>query len=560
MLWEARETRFADLMESARPPVIDKFFYSRNLKSEEQIQNFLNQKLKDITDPLKIKDMSKAMERLVIANAQKEKILLYADYDMDGSPGLAMGLLVLKKMGFDVRGYQPDRHVEGYGFHFNSIKKFIDEGVSLVITIDVGITDVKTVEELARENIDVIITDHHQVSELGIPKALAVINPNRPDDESGLSYLCGTGVLFYLLMRLKKTLTEKDLLEEEIDLKEYLDLFAIATLTDMVPLIKDNRVLVNHGLLQLSKTNKIGLSQLLKDLELSDRKLGSQDVAIKFTPKLNALTRMDADLKPIDILSLDKQDLAKSLVEKVIAIHKSRVEVQATAEEILNEEIEKQKNNPVFYLADEKIHKGIMGLLATKVTEKLGVPAFVGAISEGIIYGSARLPSGFEGSVLEALKFSEFSLTRFGGHHSAAGFESLVSKSEHLSNLLKKYFLSQPLKTKKNIFDLKISFLELAQFMSWWDHLEPFGEGWGVPVFKFENVLVEKYQWLKEKHLKINVRQHNYPMSLEAILFSAPERFRSLSVGQIVTLYAEPSWNYFKGAKRMQLGIKDLGY
>lgn len=556
--WQSRDTNLGDVKTSSRPQIVDHFFYSRGLNSEEKIQAFLNHKLKDLTNPLKIKDMSKAVDRLLRARLNNEKILIYGDYDMDGSPGLAMGLMVFKRMGFDVRGFQPDRHQEGYGFHFEPLKKYIDEGVTLILTVDVGITDVETVKKFNQQNIDVVLTDHHQLSELGLPPAVAVVNPNRPDDESGLNYLCGTGVMFYLLMALKKTLKEKDLIENDFDLKEYLDLFAIATLTDMVPLVKDNRILVNHGLEQLAKTTKAGLAELLKSLELSGKKLSSQEVAIRFTPKLNALTRMDADIKPIDILMMQDKVKAPALIESVVSIHKSRVDVQAEAEIILNLEMEKQKDNGFFYLSHPEIHKGIMGLLATKVTEKLKIPAFVGSIEGQTIYGSSRMPREYEGSVLEALRESQSTLTKFGGHHAAAGFELITENSEAFSRALKKYFSENQKKVKNNFYDLKVSFFELSEFMSYWDHLEPFGEGWNVPVFRINSASVEQVKWMKEKHLKLSLRQPGYPMVLEAVLFNAPDIYKNIRPQQKINLIVEPGWNFYMGSKRLQLMVKEI--
>ncbi len=316
ILWRSKENEMsrqspADVESSAGlssqefPQLIRRLLEARGFTNPELTQNFLFPKLSSLKDPTSILNMEKACERLLKAFESREKICVYADFDLDGTSGLALLDEGFRQLGFtDVVLAQPKRLSDGYGFHSHIVEDLKTQGVSLIVTVDVGITAFKACETATALGIDVIITDHHQMA-AELPKAFCVVNPNQVGDTSGLGYLSGAGVGFYLLRGLKRRMFQAKLISETtLDLKSVLDCFCIATLTDMVPLVGDNRVLVKQGMAELEKTKRPGLRALMNSLDLSGRTLSSQDIAIRFAPKLNALSRMENGVMPIDLFRL----------------------------------------------------------------------------------------------------------------------------------------------------------------------------------------------------------------------------------------------------------------
>ena len=277
-------------LEAAWPRPLKELLLNRGFTNDQHVDTFFSPNIQNLKDPFLIMGMDKACERLTQALEKNEKICIYADFDLDGTSGCALLKKALLLLGYqNVMAYQPRRLKDGYGFHAHVVEDLKKQNVDLILTCDVGITAFKACEKANELGVDVIITDHHlPAGEL--PKALVVVNPNQTGDTSGLGYLSGAGVAFTLMRGLKRVLTDKKLgAPEKLNLKDLLDCFTIATLTDMVPLVEDNRVLVQMGLKSLAQTTRPGLAALLAALNLSGKTLTSSDVAIRFAPKLNAL-------------------------------------------------------------------------------------------------------------------------------------------------------------------------------------------------------------------------------------------------------------------------------
>lgn len=511
-----------------------------------------------------MKGMSQACQRLVEAFFKNEKICIYADFDLDGTSGLAILKNGFEKIGFkDVAYYQPRRLSEGYGFHADAVEELKNLGISLIITVDVGITSFKAFERAKELGVDVILTDHHLPADT-LPDAYVVVNPNQKECSSGLGYLCGAGVAFYLLRALKRVFFEDPRLpKNEWDLKEVLEYFCIGTLTDMVPLVEDNRVLVKHGLVALSQTQKAGLKALLEALNLTGRELTSQDVAIRFSPKLNALSRMESDILPAQIYLETDQGKAEKMIEKVLENNQTRQSLQSDAEEKALKALENWTEPDFVFVSSEFFHRGVIGLIATKLTQVFNRPAFVGSQnSEGMIVGSCRTPQGSEISLVSALKSCEAVLNRFGGHAAAAGFELHVESQRQMIQLLKEHFE----KLKADPQPLEIDFDTVAdlsevnpQVMKWYDFIGPFGVGFQVPIIQFRQVLLASARDLKGGHLKLQLSDLENRNRIDALLFSPTEAMKQkIAVGQKYNLLSELQWNYFNGQKTIQLLVKDL--
>jgi single-stranded-DNA-specific exonuclease len=580
IVWRSRETLVSDLENSDQgtsgpeeldcPPLVQRFLRARGLTGKEEAAKFLMPRLSDLKDPLKINGIKIAVSRLVEAYKAQEKICVYADFDLDGISGLALLDEGFRQLGFkNVVLAQPKRLSDGYGFHSHLVEELADQGVSLIVTVDVGITAWKACETARARHVQVIITDHHQVGDK-LPEALTIVNPNLPGDQSGLGFLCGAGVAFYLLRALKRALVDEKLIpENQFDLKSVLDCFCIATVTDMVPLVEDNRVLVKAGLLQLESTMRPGLRALLKELDLDGRSLTSQDVAIRFAPKLNALSRMEMGILPIDLYTVRDQVKAEEMVKTVLKNNSTRVQLQGEADTEANEFLKTWPHDQFVFVASKNFHKGVVGLIATKLALSTHLPAFVGSMNEeGVITGSARLPQGASESLLDALGAASGILQRFGGHDAAAGFELLASRQEEFISALVEHYQHRELQTKKIVdYDVDASYEEINELlMRWLDSLGPFGQGFAQPLFCFKNIFVKELVNLKGGHLRLKLEDTVSGNKGEAIFFSPPASISAQlaealdTKSAFVNILGELQWNYFSGRKTVQLLIKDLQF
>ncbi len=545
------------------PDLIARVLASRGLLQQD-LGSLFNPKLSELKDPLTMRGMKLAVDRLVQAYRKNEKICIYADFDLDGTSGLAILKQGFEKIGFkDIAYYQPKRLSEGYGFHPEAVEELKNLGISLIVTVDVGITSFKAFEKALELGVDVILTDHHLPAD-ELPKALTIVNPNQKECTSGLGYLCGAGVAFYLLRALKRSFYDAvDLPKNEWDLKEVLEFFCIGTLTDMVPLIEDNRVLVKYGLKALSTTSKPGLKSLLVALKLDGRELTAQDVAIRFAPKLNALSRMESGILPLHIYLETDYEKSERIVQRILENNETRQSLQSDAEAQAFKMLDNWSEPDFIFVSSPFFHRGIIGLIATKLSQHFNRPAFVGSeSSEAMIVGSSRLPAGSEVSLVEALKNCESVLNRFGGHAAAAGFELNAKNQQSFIEFLKKYF--QTAKAQQQIiqidFDTVADLSEVNQsVMKWHDFIGPFGVGFGIPLLKFDQVSLLSKKELKGGHFKLNFSDSMQNHKTDALMFSPSNRLKALlDIGKKYQLLSELQWNYFNGRKTIQLLVKDL--
>ncbi len=541
------------------PPLVQRWMSARGLKDFQEFSEFTNFSLKDLKDPYLLKGMEEATDRLIEAFHDQEKICLYADFDMDGTPGLALLIKGLQLCGFQkLLSFQPNRFEDGYGVHSEIVEEFINShDVSLFVTIDVGITAVEAVQRAQDLGVDFIITDHHQPKET-LPAACAIVNPNQGSCLSDMNYLCGAGVAFYLVLALRKKMTERGLLQKNFDPKVLLDCFAIGTLSDMVPVIKENRTLVQHGLLQLERTTRPGLRLLMDELKLTGKRLTSADVSIQFSPKLNALGRMDSDVQALDLFLAKSEPEAQQLVVQTLDAQKQRAEIQAQGEAALFAKIANQSMSRSFIFEySEDFYKGIVGLIATKSVGQLQVPSFIGAVIRNKIVGSARAPEGQ--SLLKALESSAEHLVQFGGHHQAAGFELHLEKAADFCKALEQYYQDLVPETPVLKYDCVATLEELdLDFKNWFRKLEPYGVGFERPLLRLDHLFVSQIKVLKEKHLKI-VFQDVAGNKIEALWFFADniEEKKQLHKKR-VSVVVQPSINEYMGRETLQVLIKDL--
>lgn len=551
------------------PQLIWQVLFRRGYKTEASIKDLYAPSLQSLSDPYNLEGMKEAVDRLIAALTANERICLYADFDLDGTPGLALLKKGLELLGFqNMEYYQPKRLSEGYGLHIHAIEDFAQREVSLIVTVDLGITAVEAVDRARELGMDVIITDHHLPKE-EVPVCSAIVNPNQEGCSSNMGYLCGAGVAFYLILALRREMKDRGLLESDFNPKILLDCFAIATITDMVPLVKENRVLVKHGLLQLEKTERPGLRALLKATDLMGRKINSQDIGYRFAPKLNALSRMERELLPIDLFVVEERAKAESYVAEALQINEERVTLQKDAERLSIDATGSDVSCGFVWVYSKSFHKGVVGLVATKMAQTYSVPAFIGSVSDdGKIVGSARLP-GKSGSVLDALNAASDSLVGFGGHAPAAGFHLLADKADEFKEQLQSFFAENSFSEDGELQEPRFEAVGTVEdlqgsFMSWYEGLGPFGMEFESPAVKIINARVKSVKWLNGGHLKISIESTQQKSRVDVLWFSPPKSHAvhgsQLEVGAPVEVIGEPQWNYFAGRKTLQLLGSDIQF
>ena len=547
------------------PPSLWPHFFSHDLLTKKQIEDFLSCPMSALTDPFKLKDMDKAVERLERAFLNKETVGIYGDFDMDGTCALVLVKTCLEKLGFKKVLYrQPKRLKEGYGFHFHHVEALFNEGACVLITVDVGVTELETVKKAKKLGMDVILTDHHTPKE-DLPEAFAIINPHQKKCSSQLEYLCGTGVGFYLMWALSKRLKEKNLIDNELSLKDVLDCFAIGTLSDVVPLLKDNRILTRYGLKVLEKTTRKGLKQLLKTLNMEKQPLSGEDVYLKITPKLNALSRLELDLLPLDVFFETNSDEAESMIEKVMKYNELRKKHQMKAEERSHALVNEDYKKGFVFVWSQHFHRGVLGIVASRLVDHYKVPSLVAGLdSEDCFVGSVRVPRHFKGNVLDVLEKCKKHLTHFGGHKKACGFGFKKDQAKNLFQSLEDNF--KPYQKKQDekdflFYDSEIKLSDInSSFLTWYDQMEPFGPYFEAPLFYIKNLDVVRVTVLKKQHFKFALKQEG---KLQHALWFFPPFSHSLNQnplqkGDRVEVIAQLKRNYFRGENQLQLYINDI--
>ncbi|MBX7231909.1 MAG: single-stranded-DNA-specific exonuclease RecJ [Bdellovibrionales bacterium] len=545
------------------PHMVWSVLYGRGYSTPDALQKCLKSTLHDLRNPFSLDGMESAVSRLVTAFKKKETVCVYADFDLDGTSGLALLMTGLQGLGFEkLIPCQPRRLEEGYGVHVNLIEN-IRQTAQVLVTVDVGTSAVEVLTQAQNQGLDVIVTDHHLPGKT-LPEVLALINPNKGHCPSGLHHLAGVGVAFYLFLAVRRALLEQDLIKDPINPKSLLDFFVIGTITDMVDLRDENRILTQHGLWQLTHTQRPGFRALLEKLDLAERPLTSQDVALRIAPKLNALSRLETNLRPIDILLETEQSRAYEMVDQVLALNAERVRLQKSAESEAMETLLQKKPKNFVWVRSNNFHRGVIGLVATKLSQQWNLPAFVGSLdSTGRIVGSSRVPSLSNINLVEALTAANVALERFGGHKQAAGFELNTTKEEEFSHLLTKHFSDLPPNPPSQfIYDAEGELEDIsAELMGWHEHLGPFGAKFENPIYRLKNLQLSQCKEMRGGHLRLSFSSAKGHKRI-GVWFSPQQNQDQvrefLHSKKKVEALVELEWNHYQGNKTLQLQIKDL--
>ena len=438
-----------DSFLAGQEDLVTKILWARGIKGDDQIQKFLNPTIKEyMPDPSCLKDMDIAAKLIAGSILNKEKIAVYGDYDVDGITSTAIFVKYLKELGCDVVWHLPTREGEGYGLNIQALQDIVNQQVNLVITVDCGISGQKEIDFAKSNGLKVVVTDHHSPDST-LPNADAVVNPKRKDDDSGLDYLAGVGVAFLTLVavnrELKKLSQDKNLQEKlnKINLLNYLDLVALGTICDTMPLIGLNRALVATGLKVLSLQQNLGLKTLMKVAGI--RKPSVYAAGFGLGPRLNAAGRLDSASPALELLLTDNPLIANDLANKLHKMNQERIDIQNA---IMLSAGEKAKcccdsGKCSLFICGDNWHGGVMGIIAGRLKDKYNMPACVATRCDGIINGSGRsIPEIDLGKIIhDALAAGV--LSEGGGHAAAAGFSLSADKEEEFCRFLEKAVIEQ---------------------------------------------------------------------------------------------------------------------
>ncbi|MEC8074003.1 MAG: single-stranded-DNA-specific exonuclease RecJ [Pseudomonadota bacterium] len=489
--------------------ITSKLLSIRKIKKED-VQSFLNPSIKNfLPNPEIISDMEKSAKRTIQAITNKHKVGIFGDYDVDGASATALLANFFNKINISNEIYIPDRKTEGYGPSIESIKKLIENGVKLIFTVDCGTLSFDAIEFAFKNKIDVIILDHHQ-SEVKLPKAHSVVNPNRLDDKSNLKYLCAAGVAFMFLISLNKELrTTKWFIENQItepNLIEFLDLVALGTVCDVVPLIGLNRAIVSQGLKILKSKKNLGLKTLL-DICGVQSKPNVYHIGYLLGPRINAGGRVGKSTHGANLLiNKNPKDVFK-LASELDVFNKERQLLEKEVLDKILSEIGNKIHDPVIIIDGKGWHEGVIGIVASRIKDKFNKPVIIIAISdEGVGKASARSVVGFDiGSAIISATHEKI-LIKGGGHKMAGGFSISVKKIGRFKKFIFKRYEKENIKSSK----IKSLYLDCViaptalnlEFYNKVNTLAPFGSGNPEPKFVLENMKSVNNKVIKDKHIK----------------------------------------------------------
>jgi single-stranded-DNA-specific exonuclease len=537
---------------SSFPPILEHLIRQRGLPPGVDLEGYLRPKLRDLADPFLIPDMKPAVERILGAIDRKEKICIFGDYDVDGVSSITLMRRILMSYGVEPRHFIPRRGPEGYGLSVAAIARCMSEGEKpdLLITVDCGTVSISEVAMLRADGVDVLIVDHHEPIPGQRPDCCALVNPKCGDE---FTYLCAAGVVFKLGHALLKTR------QTDLDLKELIDLVAVATISDIVPMVGENRLMVRHGLKHLPNTLNPGL-RALQDVTGMNGTATSMDVGFRIGPRLNAAGRMDAPEDALATLTTDCRRLARDLAQKLDAYNKERQNheglIRREAVEMLTRNFDPARD-PVIVLGSRSWHHGVVGIVASRLMRQYHKPTFVVAIDEsGVGKGSGRSIDGV--SLVEAIRACEDHLIAGGGHAMAAGLSIKEGNLDGFRKRFAEYVLAHTTEEQRRprlVYDAEITFDQLSlEFLASYDLLQPFGSGNPQPVFISRQVgLSRPPLHMKNHHLRFMLRQGYHEQ--DAVFFGGGEY-----------PLPDPPWdvaftidrNTFRGRTTLQLIIQDV--
>jgi single-stranded-DNA-specific exonuclease len=538
-------------------PVIARLLVQRGVTTAEEARRFFAPERTGLHDPFLFRDMRAAVDRIIEALTSRQKIYVFGDYDVDGITSASMLYLFFRDLGGDVKYYIPDRQTEGYGLSVEGIESAADDGAKLIVTVDCGITAVNEVTRATELGLDVIVSDHHQPGE-SIPDALAIINPKRPDSPYPFSELAGDGVAYKLAQGVAETL---ELDDDYLD--RYLDLVAVGTAADIVPLVNENRIFVRMGLDKLNRDPQVGIRALIETARL---RLGRTDVGqiiYGLAPRINAVGRLGSASRAVDLMITSNEQRARHLSQELEQENRERRRIDTATLEEAVDEVEATFDPARDYgivLARESWHGGVIGIVASRLIERYYRPTIMISIEDGVGKGSARSIPGFD--IYEAIGECSDLLEQFGGHTYAAGLslpaENIPKLRERFNEIAARELTEKQLIPKLDI-DAELEIGEVNDdLLQQLKAFAPFGPSNPVPIFMSRTVGLSGYpRIVGSNHLKFKVRADR--RTIDCIGFNLGEKLGLMDptrdLNEIVYTIEENEW---MGSVYLQLRIQDV--
>lgn len=525
---------------------------NKNITDEKVLNKFLHPTRKDFYNPFLMPDMDLAIDRILKAIDNKEKIIIYGDYDADGITSITVLKSFFKDLGIDVDSYIPNRLDEGYGLNKPAVKQIVEKGYELMITVDCGISAIEEIKYANELGIDTVVTDHHEVGET-LPDAIAVVDAKRKDNIYPCRDLAGVGVVFKLIQALSIKLN----LKEEAYLK-YLDIVCIGTISDIVPLVDENRVITKLGLMLVNQTRNVGLKSLL--ISSGYKKIDSTTISFGVAPRINACGRMGHAEEALKLFLSDNIVEVQELTKKLNDYNLKRQETEKGIYQEALKKIEEKKldKNDTIIVAGENWHHGVIGIVASKITELYFKPSILLCYEGEEAKGSGRSIPGFD--LHDALMKCLDHIEKFGGHSMAIGITIKRNELENLKESLEKVAKDEHIEDIIPIIhiDAKIPLSEITKEMvESLKELEPFGEGNKMPVFVMKNLKIDSIRALTEgKHLKLTLKDGNN--IIDAIGFNMGELTEEYKIGDKIDVVGVLEINSFNGVDSVQINIKDI--
>ena len=537
-------------------------------KNIEDIGLFLNPTIKNLLpNPLCLKDMENAIERTYLSIKKRELIGIFGDYDVDGASSTALLTRYFVSIYQKIHTYIPDRIKEGYGPSVEGFNNLIKEGTKIIFTVDCGTLSFKPIKIAQSQNIDVIVLDHHQ-SDLKLPNAYAIVNPNRYDDTSKLNYLCATGVCFIFLVGLNKKLRDVKWFKEnkinEPNILNFLDLVSLGTVCDVVPLVGLNRAFVRQGLKVLKKRSNLGLKTLY-DLCRIESQPTTHILGYQLGPRINAGGRVGNSSYGAELLASNDPQRTYQIATNLDNYNKERQSIEAILSEQINSEVNNFKNDPVLVLSGKNWHEGVIGIIASRIKEKYNKPAILISLNEKFGKGSARSITGFDigSQIIKAVQLGY--LEKGGGHKMAGGF---TVKKENISifrEFLIKNFKKTQVSSLGNInlyLDSLISPSALNEdFYEEINHLAPFGSGNNEPKFVIENLQTIRSNLVVDKHIR-SILCGKDGSVIKSVAFNAMngplEPFLNINYKKRFNIAGKINLNEWRGKKSVEFIIEDI--
>lgn len=553
-----KKWQYYDVNEQKVEEICKQFHINRLLatiianREIKDISTFLNPTRADFYDPYLLPDMQIAVDRILTAIQNKEKIMIYGDYDVDGITSISVLKKFLEERQIEVEQYIPNRLDEGYGLNKEAIQEIFNQGFKLMITVDCGISGLEEVEFANQLGMQTIITDHHEPLE-ELPNAIAVIDPKIEKSQYPFTQLAGVGVVFKLIQAIGMKLK----LEEKEYLK-YLDLVCVGTISDIVPLVDENRVIAKLGLKLVEVTKNMGLKYLLRSAGY--KTVDSTTISFGIAPRVNACGRMGHEQEALEIFLSSNIQRVQELTDQLNQYNRQR---QETEKEIFKQAVEQIEQNQeesknAIILGDERWHHGVIGIVASKITEMYYKPSILLCFEDEIAKGSGRSVPGFD--LHMALSKCTNTLEKFGGHAMAVGlalkqqnFEAFKNEFEQIAEQANLKQMQQiiPIDKEISLEDINIEFVEELK------NLEPFGEGNKTPIFVYKGLKVNSIRSLSEgKHLKLTLKDEG--SVLDCIGFNMGRLVEDYKIGDKVDIAGTLEINEFNGRRTVQINLKDI--